>query len=144
MDVRTEILNRAQQIIDKCGWMVQAVALHPGQPDNVFAYTAALTDSGLPELIMVGLDIKLMQNLLNNAARNSLSHEITAGDEITGIATVTFRTETVANRAAVVARALYGHDRVRLLQLVWPDKHGAYPGEPGWSLSTAQDIPQKG
>ena len=135
-------LAQARAIIRKCGWLVQAVAPHPGQPGPRVAYTAGLTDAGLPELIIVGLDIRLMQDVLNGAARRHLATEISAGDQLDGLASVAFRAvEADDTWSVAVARKLYGNDRVRLLQLVWPDKDGFYPGEPGWSLGDYQKLP---
>jgi hypothetical protein len=110
---------------------------------DIAAYTAGLTDAGLPELIMVGLDAKIMQDVLNEAARRHIADEIKPGDQLEGLASVTFRVVEIPDTyAAVMARRLCAGE-VRLLQLVWPDQFGHYPGEPGWTLGNYQEIPPR-
>lgn len=128
-------------LIAKHGWMVQGVFPTRNDPDAPFAYTVGLTAAGLPELVISGLSAETSCALLNNAARRSLGEEFKPGQVLDGIASVPFRVVDAPSAEVNMAHHLYEDRDVRALQLVWPDKGGAYPGEPGWSLpDDAQPI----
>lgn len=125
-------------VIDEHGWMIQGVFDNDGGPG--FAYTVGLTPAGLPELVMSGLDHNTMATLLNAAAKRSLSEEVKVGDLLDGIASVGLRVVGAPGAEVNMARHLYGGSTVQALQLVWPDKAGAYPGDDDWSLGGLQPI----
>lgn len=133
-------LRDVRNVVAKHGWMVQGVAPRVGDTGVSFAYTVGLTAAGHPELIIVGLPVEIAYDLLENAAQRATDTTINAGDTLDGIATAPLRVAAVDDLGPVsVARQLYP-GRVKLLQLLWPDKDGAYPGDPTWSLGTWQDI----
>lgn len=122
------------RIIRQYGWFVQGV-FPTKEGDPSFAYTIGLTEAGLPELLISGaLDIKLMQDLLNDAARIHLNNELLPGAELSDIANVTFKVRACGPHPPIQQALNYYRDvngkkgRVRVLQLVWPDESGAYPG----------------
>lgn len=125
--------------ITKHGWMIQGVAPHVGQTGVSFAYTVGLTTAGLPELTIIGPPIDVSTEILNDAARYSLGATINDGDVLENAASVPLRATTVTDLEPFkVARALY--NPITMLQLVWPDPHGSYPGDPGWTLGAWQDV----
>jgi hypothetical protein len=105
-----------------------------------FFYTVGLTVAGLPELVISGLPPETAATLLNIAAKRALANEIKAGDVLDDVASVPFRVIAAPLAAVNMARHLYGLGKVTGLQLVWPDKGGAYPGEPSWSLAGMQEV----
>lgn len=137
----TAYLRTVSDAVAKHGWMIQGVAPAEGQTGVSFAYTVGLTANDLPEIIIVGLPIDIASDILNDAARRHLATTIRAGDKVDDIASVPFTAADATTEPASVARALYP-GRVTLLQLLWPDKHGSYPGDPGWALGTWQEIPR--
>lgn len=135
-------LAQARQLILDHGWMVQQVRPcgdHLGE-EETFAYSAGLTAAGLPEILVVGLDISSCGLLVNLAAKRSLTEEILDGAMVADVAAMPLRAELRNNQPAVVARQLYGNRRVRLLQLIWPDERGFYPDSPFWSLGDIQKV----
>lgn len=134
-------LNRLRALIIEHGWAVQGVfATDPG--DTSHAYTIGLTDAGLPELMITGLsDQKLATVLLNAAARQHVKEPIKPGDVLSDLANVDLRAIECDERQAQIQQAHNyfndpekRHGRVKLIQLIWPDKSGAYPDTIFWSL----------
>lgn len=118
------------------GWMVVGVYADSPGDGSAFAYTIGLTDAGLPELLITGnLDYALMQTLLNDAAHLHVETELKPGDEVSEIANVVFKVALCGPEAPIQQAHNYyyhrperTHSRVRVLQLIWPDENGLYPG----------------
>lgn len=122
------------RMIQQHGWFIQGVFAHNADEAN-FAYTIGLTEAGLPELLISGpLDLELMATLLNHAARLHLKNELLPGADVEEIANVVFKVRACGPKAPIQQALNYYRDvngkkgRVRVLQLVWPDESGAYPG----------------
>jgi hypothetical protein len=126
-----DYLDHLQDTIMCHGWAVQAVE-HDKRP---LAYTVGLSDHGLPELLITGLDPTVSHRVLN-----SLAHMII--DEGTPLASAMridhmdgFRLEVVEVDHPEVhlkfAVALCGNG-IRALQLVWADDRGRWPWDAGW------------
>ena len=127
-------------VIAAHGWMVQGVLPRVGDPDVPFAYTVGLTVAGLPELVVSGMPVGLAHEILNVAARRSTVTEFRPGQVVEDIAPFRVRVVNAPGAEVNMARYLFSRAAVRALQLVWPDKGGAFPGDPGWSLSGAQPV----
>ncbi len=128
------LADKVLPIIAELGWMVQGVFPTADDPCVGFCYTVGLTAAGLPELVIAGVPYETGGPILNDAARRHLAEEIAPGATVDGLASVPFRAVDAPLAEVNMPRNLYGADRVRAVQLVWPDDGGAYPGEPGWSL----------
>jgi hypothetical protein len=128
------LTGKVLPIIREHGWMIQGVFPTANDPCVGFSYTVGLTAAGLPELVISGLPHETGGAILNDAARRHLADEILPGATVDDIASVPFRAVDAPLAEVNMARNLYGDDRVRAVQLVWPDAGGFYPGEPGWSL----------
>ncbi len=121
--------------IAELGFVVQSViGTRPGQIH--FAYTIGLTEQGRPELVCLGPTAEGCALLVDDVA-----HQDTSGDEVTrvgsdGVSSFTLQLRpVVADDSAYplgMATRIYGHGRVTAKQILWPNDHGAYPGEPGW------------
>lgn len=129
-----------QQKIREHGWMVQGVFPTTADDGPSFAYTIGMTEAGLPELLMSGnLSHELLMILLNSAAKQHLAEEIKPGDEVSDIASVTFKVVACGPHAPIQQARNYYYDpynrlgTVRAIQLLWPDKAGAYPGTFLWT-----------
>lgn len=132
------VRRQFKEIIDRKGWAVTGV------PDaaSPFAYTVGLTRHRHPELGMIGLPVDTAHGLLNTlAGRVFDGAQYTPGWRI-GDLLVDYEVVLVGGRPQrrlwpVAAYGLYGRDRVRLLQVVWPDRFGRFPWEAGCELGSA-------
>jgi hypothetical protein len=129
-----------KETIARHGWMVQGVFADETQPG--FAYTVGLTAEARSELLIAGLPHDIAATLLNTAAEQHKREAFQVGGTVTGVASIDFRVVDAPHAEIGMARRVYG-DAVTptCLQLVWPDKDGNYPGDPGWkSGAVAQPI----
>lgn len=139
MPASDEYLRRQQEHIHDVGWSVTAVVPEPGDTDATFAYTVGLTERRLPELIIAGLHPLIAHELLNDLAHRlhggmpPLVHDQRLDDLIVGydVAIVDGLATEALHPGTAYAR--YGKDRVRLRQIVWPDKHGRFPWDDGYA-----------
>jgi hypothetical protein len=133
-------LDRCLAVIARAGWMVQAVAPHPGQGGHTFCYTVGLTAAGLPEVIVAGLPVNTGHTLCNTAAQLALAGELRPGTTNHDIANYPLRIESAPAAPIITAERLYGENQASAVQLIWPDPNGFYPGDLLWSLRDAQPI----
>lgn len=127
-------------IIERVGWAVQGVS----GGGNSFCYTVGLSESNLPELFLDGMPPQQGQAILNAVATRLRAGEtITPGEpplHLVGYP-VTFRLRGPVDSAAAeanTARRLYGD--IILWQILWPDREGRFPGDPGYDQAT---FPQR-
>lgn len=122
------------KIILRDGWFIQGVFPTESEPGVCFSYTIGLTAAGLPELMIVGnIDFQIQRSLLNAAAAQHLENEINDGDEVClADVNVPFRARLCGPDAPVQqARNRYGN-KVRVIQLIWPDDKDNYPPDEGF------------
>lgn len=114
-----------------------------------FAYTVGLSVSCQhPELVVVGLPYRVSLGILHEAASRAVDGtELQVGDRVQGVAQGfdvligpvdhEFR-EANMRQAAVLA----GGSSRGARQILWPDRRGIFPGEPGFdsSLVGRQDL----
>lgn len=122
--------------IAKHGWVIQGV-FGVREEELPFAYTIGLHEAGLPELIVSGGNMHMM---LNIAASDHLRNEIQPGT-LYRSNYLTYPLKPIKAPAAEIffARRLYG-PRVKAIQLIWPDNHGLWPGQPGHNPKKRQDF----
>ncbi|MFN6548182.1 DUF4262 domain-containing protein [Mycolicibacterium nivoides] len=137
--VRIEQLRR---MIDHHGWAV--IGVFPTTPTDgaPFSYTVGLTDRGLPELAVYGLQPRAAGGVLNTVARHAIDGgELAPGQRITGLLagglplTVIEMTDTTDMTSV---RELYGAV-LAAQQVIWPDADGRMPWE-NWNLGTRQPL----
>lgn len=135
------------KIILEHGWMVHGVFRTAPEDPPEFAYTIGLTDAGLPELLISGnMEPGLLMHLLNAAAKLHLADELVAGQDVEDIANVVFKVRACGPDAPVQqARNYYGDPhgmlgKVQVLQLIWPDERGVYPGSFLWAEENRQPL----
>jgi hypothetical protein len=130
--------------INRVGWAVTYVA--PDGSDLAIGYTVGLLHRGLEaEFVIVGLPATVTQDVLNDVAERALRGRLRVAPGV--------EDDTVFN--GYPARfSVVGADRNRLslaawfarrsaapgLQLVWPDRHGRFPGEPGSRLDAGTYV----
>lgn len=138
--------------VAESGWVVQGVFPRQGHPEDggMFAYTIGLHAAGLPELILSAPAApEFLQHVLNGFAKRHLANEIKPGDrigykelEVSHELQVTdqqFQVIEAVNAPAYQAEAFAGKP-VRVLQLLWPDDEGRYPGEEGYQDDGEQEV----
>lgn len=133
----TGYLEKMTKLIEKYGWAVQAVGGDAITPP--FAYTVGLTARKLPEIYVSGLPIPLMQSALNQAAKQAESLQLDVPSDEYFNMPVIFKKRIA--EGARVAREMYGRDKVRLIQMYWPDPTGVFPWEPECDTLTRRCQP---
>ena len=135
-----DILRRQREHIDRAGWSVVAVLPTLNEPGTAFAYTVGLTAHDFPELLIAGLHPNIAHTLLNTLAAPvwDRAERYEHGQRITDLLAA-HHVVIVDGPASVAlfpgaAVALYGRDRVRLQQVVWPDPRGHFPWELAYHL----------
>ncbi|MFJ1974090.1 DUF4262 domain-containing protein [Streptomyces sp. NPDC087903] len=132
LDTRT---RASVETVARHGWqvvMIPADDLGPG-----WAYTIGLWHSHrIPELAMFGLDVHLMQTLLNDLARQAVDGPpLEAGQEPRDVAGVPVTLTSVDYRwyKAFFGTAIgfYRKPPFPFLQILWSNREGAFPGQEG-------------
>jgi hypothetical protein len=126
--------------IARYGWAVQIVADRP-----LFAYTIGLADKGLPEVIMFGLPPKVMHQFLNIVGLKFTKEGVPPLDtDLLDLAERFPARLLPAPRAVAdlyMHQARFRNENYTAVQLVWPDKRGAWPWEPAYEApASAQPI----
>jgi len=136
-----------ERFLESPGWAV--IGVLPDRANNVpgFSYTVGLAARGLPELITLGLPSDAAHHILNDAARRLLAgNRFEPGQRLYDLATMPMAVRVVddadARRTCPSAFRRYA-EGCRLLQLVWPDRAGLFPGDPDCErrFVDMQDIP---
>ncbi|MBG0568236.1 DUF4262 domain-containing protein [Actinoplanes aureus] len=135
-----EFLQEQVKIIDRVGWSVVHVVPTSDDPPTAvsFSYTVGLTAHDHPELLVAGLPAELAHGLLNDLARRvydkaaRFSHGELIGDVLVGYDAIIVDGPPNDDLHPGAAFAVYGRDKVRLHQLVWPDEQGRFPWETGY------------
>jgi len=143
---RMDALDRQLEAnIEKFGWTFMGVFGTDDQPGTNFVYTIGMTEKGLPEVLVSGnFDMHSMQMLAGTVAQEFADHALNGTQPKLGVRDdlfslkVELRTVNDTDKCNV-ARRFYG-DRVRVVQLIWSDKEGRLPGEPGYDFN---EFPQE-
>ncbi|MFJ8769586.1 DUF4262 domain-containing protein [Streptomyces clavifer] len=123
-------------VIQQHGWQVTMVPVGPNEAPG-WAYTIGLWHRHrIPELAMFGLDIRMMQTLLNDLGRRAVEGQHLEADQVRhDVASVPVVLKAVDYRwyKAFFGTAIsyYRKPPFPVLQLVWPNHDGAFPWQPG-------------
>lgn len=148
--------NKLLDQIDSRGWGWQVVGPDQGddehEPFPHYCYTVGLVSKGLPDLIVVGLDIRTSiavgDELITRAMANAIVGQAVpaAGGfepfelnkELLDVFKGTRAMLVDVPPAEAAKRSLFAHDYAaavdkppELIQLVWPDRNGRLPFEDG-------------
>lgn len=125
-----EYFDRVREMIGRSRFAV--IAIGGSRDEAEFCYSVGLTEHGLPELIVMGLDsdpatrlVRVWGDYLLDERVVLAGERLTSGPWHTEAVRVAFPREHLLS-----ADALYG-DRVQALQLVWADNTGRMPWDPG-------------
>ncbi|CAH0535507.1 hypothetical protein VST7929_03077 [Vibrio stylophorae] len=125
-----EVMEKIKNDIQEHGLHVMSVC---GDDIQSFSYTIGLEETFKhPEIIMSGLDTKLMHALLNDIAKLIEGGEAYSdgdlSDQVLKNYPVKFVSVTNENAEAYLraAGAYYDPASFRALQCVWPDSHGHF------------------
>ena len=123
--------------IDRIGWAVQGVPGDEQWPS--WAYSIGLWHTfRVPELALFGLSLPNMAAIINALGRRIADGgTIAAGDRIEGVCPCTFAIRPVhdswrATSLFAVSDTIYGYLRPTYQQIIWPDRQGGLPWEPGF------------
>ena len=123
------------------GWSVSAVLGDEIAPPWAYTIGLWLGHQG-PELAMFGLPVEHMTIILNAVGERIASGAlIEAGDQLDGICPCSLAVRPVraswrSTSLFAVSDRYYGYVRPPCLQVVWPDRRGRYPGDPGFQRGT--------
>jgi hypothetical protein len=124
--------------ISRVGWSVLHVAAGSSEKSTSLCYTIGLTEKGLPELVVLGLDQSSAHWVMNEVAALAVAGEpVTPGRGIVidaGHFPLRVRSFPNANKRLLAAARYCGGmaaRRITARQLVWA-VDGAFPGEPGY------------
>lgn len=131
------------------GWAVQLIPAGDAPNEPAFAYTVGLHKSyGHPELLMFGLGLDDPKGALNElGGRVKAGQVLGPGDNLAGVLVDhAVRLREVFAEGSFRAHVGYARwfnegSRFRLLQVLWPDKDGRFPGEPGAADHLSQRQP---
>jgi Domain of unknown function (DUF4262) len=141
------ILKEQLQHIDRYGWSVTGVFSAGDDPDQSapFMYTTGLTEHAHPEFVISGLEMQTGHEVLNDIAgrvydkAQRFAHGQRLDDLLAGCVAVLVSGRLRHDEHGIwpgFAISRYGRQRVRLLQVVWPDTHGRYPWDDGFEFES--------
>ena len=119
------------------GWSVSAVLGDEIAPPWAYTIGLWLGYQG-PELAMFGLPVEHMTIILNSVGERIANGAlIEAGDQLDGICPCSLAVRPVraswrSTSLFAICDRYYGYVRPPCLQVVWPDRRGRYPGDPGF------------
>jgi hypothetical protein len=123
--------------IGRIGWAVQGVPGDEQWPS--WAYSIGLWHTfRVPELALFGLSLPNMAAIINAlGCRVADGGTIAADDRIEGVCPCTFAIRPVhdswrTTSLFAVSDTIYGYLRSAYQQVIWPDRHGSLPWEPGF------------
>lgn len=102
--------------------------------DVSMAYTIGLADAGLPELLVFGLPPQVALVILNDAAQRLRKGRLPTDTLLTELATLPTVFKAVAPAIAedfIIQANNRASRALPALQLIWPDRAGRFPWEPG-------------
>lgn len=142
--------------IDTQGWAWQIVLADPGndeyEPFPRYCYTVGLVEKGLPDLIVVGLDVRIAMAAGDELITRAMANAVVArsvptvggfkpfelNSDLLDVFKGTRAMLVDVPRAEAAKRSFFAHDYAAakgkapdLIQLVWPDRNGRLPFEDG-------------
>lgn len=131
--------ERIAQLIDSVGWAVISTILDSDDGPVPISYTVGLTERGLAELCIVGVSPDTSQAILHDLATQAtagdpLRHAQSLPDLLENFEAIVIEGPATGIVQPTVALRRYGNEAVRLQQIVWPDPHGAFPWQPGYTM----------
>lgn len=144
MDPRAHLIHND---VARLGWHVVRVMTGGGEP--AYAYSIGLQRTWTqPEFIVFGLPPATMQAMIDRLAEEVRAGRRFADGDRTGAALdgceCAFREVPARYHASHLGYAswFYGAAGFSVLQCVWPDRDGRYPGDPGFdeALQRVQPV----
>jgi hypothetical protein len=131
-----------EAIIARVGWAVLYIFDSENEGRPPFAYTVGLAARHLPELLTIGLPRDAAHPLLNALARDLMAgHQLPLNTPVIGyVPGYPLLLRLASAKAAVhYAKAVeVRYDDYQVLQVVWPDDQGRFPGQPGCTIPPDQ------
>jgi hypothetical protein len=136
--IRDQIRKQVQEKLDRYGWTVIAVGPENKRPP--FAYSVGFEKTfGTPEVVMIGFDPNLMQQLIGELASGMKGRGLKMPVEGGRMSKVIQKFDVllrpvpddVTYPLSKIAQNFQAPKTARLLQMVLPDPNGLFPGEEG-------------
>ncbi len=147
------VRDKNEEFIEKAiasrGWAVNLIPAGDSNNEPAFAYTTGLYKSfWQAELICFGLRHEVMHGMLNICGdRMKTGEKLPVGVPLIGVIEgyPVFLREVLARNSydehVGYSNWFYRGRDFPLMQVVWPDKHGRFPGDPGIGPSMAHQQP---
>lgn len=136
-------------IIETHGWHVTGVFNGQGDSGPEWSYSTGLFHSyGHPEILIVGLDLKNMQKIINNiGSKVKRGKTFEPGNEYFDILAnygCQFREVEKSQYRPYLGWAIWFYENgpFPVLQCFWPDREGIYPWDPACSAAVVAQQPQ--
>ena len=135
-------IAKTDELIERFGHSCVTVA--GDSPDEVFAYTAGLSEAGWPELLVIGLGPQTSMTILNEVVAKLRSEERRPAHGMI----VTEALNVPVHLRSVPAHLVLDYFKVSLnranrkgipdaqvegIQIVWPDEAGKFPWDAGYN-----------
>lgn len=150
MRAQNDILKQIDDLVEKNGWAVLGVMADPENMVPSYSYTVGLSARGMADLIVIGLDPRNAQVILNTAVDRIMETkaDLAAGSLLTEVASVPLRAKPLRPdqfgpvALSAVRHAGQTHAKVTVVQLEFPDTNGNFPGESACSpqMARLQDV----
>ncbi|MFK5951003.1 MAG: DUF4262 domain-containing protein [Methylococcales bacterium] len=130
-----ESMKMVREAIMKYGWSCMGVV---SGPLPGFTYSIGFATLSHPEIVITGIDHASSQSLLRAIYKRIKDEDLTLqdGDELNDIASMPVRFVKVSGRGKtnniVQAYNYYKNWDFDVLQMIWPDTKGVFPGEDGF------------
>lgn len=141
----SEFRKNQEDLIAKHGYTLVGV-FDPEGKEPTFAYSIGLTAFAWPEVIFFG---NIRPDFIEAILTDLINHwradgKVTLGDIDDIIVDYPLRVIEVATDPALEYAAqvtnYFEPKQIRFVQVLWPDKQGVFPNEPGYDNERAQPI----
>jgi hypothetical protein len=121
------------EMVASMGFAIMTV---PGQVP--FHYTIGLWDQGLPEFVIMGLSPRQGHVMLNMLVLFSLNEGMpalnTPFDDISTMPSMLVEVDEIFREEIFGSAMRHTDNHGRIVQMLWPDKEGRFPGDPEFAL----------
>ena len=140
------ILSKITNIIESKGHAIIGTVSENENSPSTLSYTVGLTHKGLPDLMMMGFEHGLMQQLLNDAVLKMKDmgkitdptrlSEVVRNYDVLLVPVPSHEAEKFAHVLKAYSAA-EGKEEIELVQIILPDENGLFPNDDGCEQSIA-------
>jgi hypothetical protein len=142
LEMREQIDNQIRERIAKHGWTHIGVFNTEETPADEFGppftYSVGLTERGMPEIVILGLPPKMAMGLINDTVHMWTEEGVSAFNVpvqgiLKGMPVMYLEVEPEKESWYFSATRRFYGDRVKPVQMIWPDEDGRFPWQEGFN-----------